>query len=63
MLSNYDLTHVFLLFSFTEHSTEIQQALVMLFYSLYDQETASQTQSPAQTVNETDENHTEKQIV
>lgn len=34
----------------------------MLFYSLYDQETASQTQSPAQTVNETDENHSEKQL-
>lgn len=35
----------------------------MLFYSLYDQETASWTQSPAQTVNETDQNHSEKQIV
>lgn len=35
----------------------------MLFYSLHEQETASWTQSPAQTVNETDQNHSEKQIV
>lgn len=53
------------MFSFSSASLNASQKYRMYLscYSLHNQETASWTQSPAQTVDETDQNHSEKQIV
>lgn len=52
------------MFSYSSASLNTSQkySTYLSCYSLYDQETASWTQSPAQTVNETDQNHSDKQV-
>lgn len=53
------------MFSFSSASVNTSQKYrtYLSCSSLYDQETAAWTQSPAQTGNETDQNHSEKQTV